>query len=606
MEDVVSNGSEKVYAKIGNAPSTETSSKDRYVGSVADERKHAKNIFIRLNYYLELLGGETKGIERIPENERHDDSFWDTATMWFGANAVISCFALGMLGITVFGLGIRDSIATIICFTVLGAFPVAILSTFGPPTGMRQMILSRYWFGSIGARICAFLNAITCIGWTSVNTVAATNSLHVVNNGGLPQWGGIILICILSWLVALFGYRIVHTYERYAWIPNIIVFFVICICLGLDGLNDWGTLNSGPVEAAGVLGFGGTIYGFAAGWGPYASDYTCYKPINTSKFKVFFYIMFWSSVGCIVPMVIGAFCAQRTLVDQAYADAYNENSTGGLLWMVLVENKLHGFGQFCIVVLSLSTIANNIPNLYTFAVSAQAVLPGFEKIPQYVWATVITGASIGISIPAVTNFSEYLGDFMDMIAYWISFYFGIIIVEHCFFRRSYDNYNISAYDSFVQMPFSVAAIFAGCCGCAGAAVGMSQVWWTGPLGAMIGEGGDIGFELSLGFAFVGMLLTRWLERWIYPDESYVWGTENAWWRFGFLNFPSLETPSWAKRIDVRFWWARRTNQPLPGEGPPPKGPYEIDEEEAMDSSASLKLTGRFSRNRDLEEGIVSP
>ena len=600
--------SEKNFAKIVRAPSTSTSSQDRYVGSV-DDRKHAKNIFLRLNYYMEKLGGETRGIERIPEDERHDDSFWDTASMWFGANTVIASYALGMLGITTFGLGLRDSMAVIICFTVLGALPVAILSTFGPPTGMRQMILTRYWAGSIGARICAFLNAITCIGWSSVNTVAAVNSLHVVNHGGLPQWGGIILIAIVSWIIALFGYKIVHTYERYAWIPNVVVFFVICICLGQDGLSDWGTLSSGPTEAAGVLSFGGTIYGFAAGWGPYASDYTCYKPSNTSRTKVFCLILFWASVGCIVPMLIGAFSAQRILTSQAYADAYNENSTGGLLWMILVENKLHGFGQVCIVVLSLSTIANNIPNLYTFSVSAQAVLPGFEKIPQYIWATIITGASIGVSIPAVTNFSEYLGDFMDMIAYWISFYYGIVLGEHLFFRRGYGNYNIEAYDSFVKMPFGISAIFAGCAGCAGAAVGMSQVWYTGPIGAMIGAGGDIGFELSFGFAFVALVLTRWLERWIYPDESYVWDTKNAWWRLGIFNFPSLPTPSWAKHIDVRFWWARRTNQPYPGEGGLVEGPYERGEREFdetdvdVDEALQLDYRGRFGRNRGVEEAI---
>lgn len=608
MQDITSDENEKAFPTFEKIPSFDDGSNEDYVGSLnEDERKHSKNIFQRMNYYMELLGGETRGIERIPDDERHDDSMWNTATMWFGANTVIACFALGMLGITVFGLGIRDSIATIICFTILGATPVAILSTFGPPTGMRQMILSRFWFGSYGARICALLNAITCIGWSSVNTVAATNSLHVVNHGGLPQWGGIILICIVSWIIALFGYKIVHTYERYAWIPNVFVFLVICICLGLDGLNDWGTLATGPVEAGNVLSFGATIYGFAAGWGPYSSDYTCYKPKDTSKLKVFLNILFWSSIGCIGPMIIGAFCAQRTLVDQAYADAYNESSTGGLLWMILVENKLHGFGQFCIVVLSLSTIANNIPNLYTFSVSAQAVLPIFEKIPTYVWATIVTGAAIGISIPAASSFSEYLGDFMNMIAYWISFYYGIILAEHCFFRRSYDNYNISAYNSFPKLHFGVAAIFAGCCGVAGAAVGMCQEWYVGPIGALVGDGGDIGFELSLGFAFVGMLLTRWLERWIFPDESYVWGTKNAWWRFGVFKFPSLKTPEWTKRIDVRYWWARRTNQPLPGEGGVPMGPFEKDEQEEMEEDArtSIRLSGHFARNRGAEEGLDS-
>lgn len=573
-----------------------SSSDEQELGSVDPDQNRFVGFFARISRFLERLGGETKGIARIPEDERHDDSFWDTATMWVGANTVIAAYSIGFLGSTLFGLTIRDSMATIICFDILGTLPVAALSTFGPPTGMRQMVLSRYWFGSVGARICAFLNAITCIGWSSVNTVAAVNTLHQVNYKGhpMPPWAGIFLIGMVSWVIALLGYKVIHLYERYAYIPNVIVFFVICICLGQDGLMSWETLNSGPVEAAGVLSFGATCYGFAAGWGPYSSDYTCYKPKNTNRFKVFFYIVFWASISCILPMLIGAFSAERINRSPAYADMYKQYSTGGLLWMILVENKLHGFGQFCMVILSLSTIANNVPNLYTFSVSAQVVLPYFDMIPQYVWATVITGASIGISIAAFSSFSEYLQDFMNIIAYWISFYYGIVLAEHLFFRRSYDNYNIDAYNSFVRLPFGISAIFAGLCGVGGAVVGMSQTWYTGPIGAMIGKGGDIGFELSFGFAFVGLVLTRWLERWIYPDESYVWGTDNAWWRFGTKNIKHLVTPSWARKIDTRYWWARKTGQAEPGQGGPAEGVYKHDVND---------MHGKWLRSRDIEETL---
>lgn len=563
----------------------QSSSSEPEIGVVrSDDPKKSKNPLVRFNYYMEQLGGETKGIARIPEDERYDDSIWDTATMWVGANTVIAAFALGMLGESTFKLNLRDSIATIICFATLGAFAVASLSTFGPPTGMRQMVLSRYWFGSIGSRICAFLNSLTCIGWSSVNTLAAVTALRVVNyqNRPIPIWAGVFFMSMVSWVIAVFGYRIVHLYERYAWIPNLIVFFTICICLGQDHLMDWQPMESGPIEAGSVLSFGSSVYGFAAGWGPYSSDYTCYKPKNTSRFKVFIYIWFFASISCIGPMVIGAFAAQRAAVSPDYRDFMENNpggSTGGILWKILVDDKLNGFGQFMIVIFSLSTIANNVPNLYTFSVSSQAILPYFDKIPQYIWATIITGASIGIGIGAYGSFQEYLGQFMNVIAYWISFYYGIVLAEHLFFRRSYDNYNIDAYNSFVRLPFGASAIFAGCCGCAGTAVGMSQPWWVGPIADLFGKpglGGDLGFELSFSFAFTGLVLTRWIERWLLPDESYVSGTDGAWWRLGFLNFKHLETPAWMEKHDTRYWWARKTGQAPPGEGGPAEGVYKHD------------------------------
>lgn len=593
-----------VMEKSGSNGSSDV---ERELGSI-DSGKNSKNFFQRFNDFMAKISGETRGIERIPESERHDDSFWDTATMWVGANFCIAALSLGGLGISTFGMTIQDSIATIICFCLLGTIPVAALSTFGPPTGMRQMVLSRYWFGSYGARICAFINALTCVGWSSVNTVTAVNTLHFVNYQGrnIPVWGAVITLALISMIVAILGYRFVHFYERYAWMPVFVVFFVICICLGQDKMAYWDSMGSGSAEAASVLSFGGAVYGFAAGWGPYASDYTCYKPKDTSRTKVFLTIAFWGTASCAAPMIIGAFMQARTYTPgpagEAYLKAYTGgayddemlNSTGALLWKVLVEDKLHGFGQVCMVVMAFSVIANNVPNLYTFGVSARAVLPWFEYFPNYVWNIVITGASIGIAIPAAKNFYSYLQYFMDMIAYWISFYYGIVFAEVLWFRRTYDNYNIDAYDSYVRLPFGFAAIFAGCCGAAGACVGMSQVWWIGPLGRYVGgpDGGDIGYCLSFGFGFVGLSLTRWIERWLFPDESYVEGTDKAWWRLGFINFPHLKTPQWTAKFDNRYWWARKTNQAPPGQGGPAEGPYTHDVN---------YNPGAFNRNRDIEE-----
>lgn len=51
-----------------------------------------------------------------------------------------------------------------------------------------------------------------------------------------------------------------------------------------------------------------------------------------------------------------------------------------------------------------------------------------------------------------------------------------------------------------------------CAGVAGAVLGMAETWYVGPIAKMIGEyGGDLGFELSFGFAGVAYLGARWLE-----------------------------------------------------------------------------------------------
>ena len=49
-----------------------------------------------------------------------------------------------------------------------------------------------------------------------------------------------------------------------------------------------------------------------------------------------------------------------------------------------------------------------------------------------------------------------------------------------------------------RLPVGAAGIFAGCCGVAGAVVGMAQVWYVGPIAAKLGPfGADLGFEVCL-------------------------------------------------------------------------------------------------------------
>lgn len=66
---------------------------------------------------------------------------------------VVSSFAIGALAIPVFNLGFVDALLTILFFNLLSITPVAFFSTFGPRFGLRQMVLSRYFFGFYGVKI---------------------------------------------------------------------------------------------------------------------------------------------------------------------------------------------------------------------------------------------------------------------------------------------------------------------------------------------------------------------------------------------------------------------------------------------------------------------
>src|ERR1700730_623561 len=177
----------------------------------------------------EERGLETHGIERVSPTTRTHVRIFDNFTMWLSANLVLSTMALGALAIPVFGLGFWQAVGVIIVFNILGVLPVAFFSTLGPRLGLRQMTITRFSFGWVGAIIMALFNVAACIGWSAVNVIVGGQLITALSGGAIPLWVGILVIALLTTVVSIYGYRYVHRYERYAWIPMAIMFLIMLI-----------------------------------------------------------------------------------------------------------------------------------------------------------------------------------------------------------------------------------------------------------------------------------------------------------------------------------------------------------------------------------------
>lgn len=459
-------------------------------------------------------GAETKGIEPILEEEQTDDSLLTAALMWFSANMVLPAYSIGGLGPLVFGLNFGTSTLVIIFFSILGLLPVAFFSLFGVQLGLRQMTLSRYLIGNVTARIFAFINTIACVGWGIVNTVASSQLLNMVNQNGknLPLWAGCLVIIGATLIVTFFGINVIHTYNRYSWIPNFAVFLVIVARLKMSGNFSNGEWGSGPTTAGSVLSFGSTVFGFAAGWTTYASDYTVYMPRSTNRSKIFFSLIGGLSFPLFFCMILGAASARGAINDPTWSDYYNSNGMGGLTYAILVPKSLHGFGEFCCVILAMSTVSNNVPNMYTVAMSVQSVWEPLARIPRIFWTIAGNLASLGISIPACYYFGTFMEYFMDSISYYLSIYIAMGLTEHFVFRKSFNAYRVADWDRWDKLPIGIAGTAALIVGAFGVALGMCQTYWIGEIGRLIGDfGGDIGFEMGASWSFIVYIILRPLE-----------------------------------------------------------------------------------------------
>jgi purine-cytosine permease-like protein len=155
--------------------------------------------------------------------------------LWIATNCTTSTFSLGTLGASLFQLSFRPAVLTIIFFNLLSTIPVAYFATFGTKLGLRQLTLSRFSFSLyFPACIPVILNIIACIGWSTINSITGTLALRAVSNPGqpkIPSAAAIVIIAVLTLVPSFIGYRYVHAYERYSWIPMSIIFI---ICLGLS------------------------------------------------------------------------------------------------------------------------------------------------------------------------------------------------------------------------------------------------------------------------------------------------------------------------------------------------------------------------------------
>ncbi|HLG75957.1 MAG TPA: cytosine permease [Ktedonobacteraceae bacterium] len=449
----------------------------------------------------EERGIETHGIERVSPQTRSHVRILDNFTMWLSANLVISTVGVGAIAIPFMGLGVWDSLLIIVLFNALGVLPVAFFSTLGPKLGLRQMTISRFSFGWVGGIITALFNVAACIGWSAVNVIIGGQLVAALSNGAVPAWGGILIIAVLTTLVSIYGYKYVHRYERYAWIPMFLIFLVISIAAAphFQIVSD---TAAGAARIASLITFGGAVYGFATGWSSYAADYNVNQPESTPASRVFWLTFLGVFIPCVLLEALGV--ALTSVGDWAKAFAGGD---GGSLLSAAVT-PLGGFGTVVLVLISLSVIANNVPNDYSLGLSMQVLGRPFQRVNRAVWTLIGAVVYILIALPAARNFAGTLQSFLLIIAYWLGPWAIILVLEHFVFRRG--RYNVDDWNTASKLPVGWAAIVSLFVGLVGVYLGASQELFQGPLAKALG-GADIGFELGILLAAISYYILRRIE-----------------------------------------------------------------------------------------------
>ena len=443
-------------------------------------------------YGEKVIAVEPGGAEFIPLNERHGrplQLFWT----WTSPNMEFATIFVGILAIAAFGLSFWQSVLAIVLGSALGGITQGILSMKGPQYGVPQMVLSRLGFGYWGNTLPAGINAVVAgIGWFAVNSVSGALALNALTH--MPQVLCLLIVVAVQIAVAFAGHNLIHVFERFAF-PVLAIIFLIASGVVLSKAHPAAAHHTIP--GAFLIAFGAT-YGYAAGWNPYAADYTRYLKPDVNKVAVAWWAGFGLFLSCAVLEIVGA-AAATAVTDSGIFFGNPTSAFTGLLPSVL--------GDFTLLAITIGAVAANALNIYSGALSFTAL--GI-RLPLHIRRAIVAlgFGTIGFFLAwsGLHNAGSKYEDFLLIIAYWIAPWLAVFFCDQ-FLRRHQNPVEIE------RLLFNRK--YANWAGPVAMAVGMGiSIWlfsnqteYVGLVPAHVGSAGDLTFEV--GFVLSAVIYLTW-------------------------------------------------------------------------------------------------
>jgi len=367
------------------------------------------------SYGSRVTAVEPGGAGFIPLDERHGrplQLFWT----WMSPNFEFATIFVGVLAAMVFTTSFGAAVATIVLGTALGSATHGVLSSRGPSMGVPQMVLSRIGFGYRGNILPAGINSLVAgIGWFAVNSVSGALALATLTK--LPDLLCLVIVVLAQVAVAFFGHNLVHAFERYAF-PVLAIIFVITSVVILSKGHYGGAT---PGKIGGVGGFlisVGATFGYAAGWNPYATDYTRYMKPDTSRVATGVWAALGVFISCTLLEIVGA--ASATIVTKAGLNPTAAFTSHLPTWLA----------DLTLLAIALGAISANAINIYSGSMSFLAL--GIN-LPSHIRRAIVSGVfgvlGFLLAWSGLSDAGEKYENFLLIISYWIGPWLAVYLTD---------------------------------------------------------------------------------------------------------------------------------------------------------------------------------
>jgi NCS1 family nucleobase:cation symporter-1 len=376
-----------------------------------------------VQYRDEIVRIEPKGIEHVADGERHGHVS-SVFSLWWGANVELATLSTGVAAVALFGVNFQQAAIGLVLGNILGALILGALSTFGPRLGVPQMVQSRAAFGFFGNFVPGVLNMVAGVMWFAVNTVLGVFALVLLT--GMPFLPGLLLMAAVQIVVAVYGYNLIHAFERVMAVVLTLVFVGVAVAAFTHAHYNLPFNAKAPVAFGGVSG--GIVEAVALalsyllGWTAFASDYTRYLPQNTRPGRVLGMAGWSNFLACVWLELIGA----------ALATGFPQQAANANPVAILTGITPHWLVDLGLLAVVIGTVTANVLNIYSGSLSALVV-----NIPLKRWTMAIVVGVIGAVIAWLGRTNYYLEyeNFLFLLAYWIAPWAAIVLVDFFLYRR---------------------------------------------------------------------------------------------------------------------------------------------------------------------------
>jgi nucleobase:cation symporter-1, NCS1 family len=339
---------------------------------------------------------------------------FNTLRLWLAANFVITTVMTGALFIP--DLTPLEAITAIICGTLVGAVPLALVGVIGARTGLATMMTFRRVFGVRGANVPATANAVILIGWMWIQAFMAGFSLNYVIEHTLGYSNPnlfILLTGILVVAIAFKGHKGIERLESVIAVAMLVTFIISMaqIFYSYDVADFFAIKKVDKPSLTWITAFDVVVAtGFT--WMPLVGDFN--RHCKNSKTS------FWGcvsgySLGGIMAMTLGVVVAVfsiQTGLERTYDPT-----------VLLVAT---GIGSIAAIVVFLSVVSTNVMCIYGASFSLMTVFPSLH------YRTWVIGLGI-ISVLGALLKELLMASFLDFVLVIATLFipiFAILLVDY--------------------------------------------------------------------------------------------------------------------------------------------------------------------------------